>query len=82
MMSRCDRDAYDIDRVSGRHRRRFESARHFIPQIAPRLAPQDKEESCICAIDGGIKASLKSGTMYTCEVILLMKRILQVMISD
>ncbi len=36
------------DRVSRRHRRRFESARHFIPQTAPRLVPQDKEESCTC----------------------------------
>ena len=39
-------------------RRRFESEGHFIPQIAPRLIPQDKEESCICAVKGCIDVPL------------------------
>ena len=58
MIGRCDHNPYNVDRFSRRHRRRFESARHFIPQTAPRLVPPEKEESCIYAVDGGIEAPL------------------------
>ena len=58
MIDRCDYNDYNINRIFKKHRRRFESARHFIPQTAPRLVPQDKEESCIYAIDRDIEVSV------------------------
>ena len=39
LKSRYDHHAYDVNSVSRRHRRWSESARHFIPQTAPRLIP-------------------------------------------
>ncbi len=51
--------------------------KHFIPQIAPRLVPQDEEESGVCVVDGGIQAPLQSDSINTCEVILSMKIVLR-----
>ena len=58
MIVRYGHNPYNVDRVSRRHRRRFKSARHFIPQTAPRLIPPGKEELYIYTVDGGIKAPL------------------------